>query len=79
MAQHKNAQNVVNSGKRLDNAIRFFGGYYESLGQTRSSIYRRFTHRYGVDVMTAQGLPAKESDELTARICQDIANKQLTL
>ncbi len=75
--QHKQAREVASAGLRLDNAIRYYGGHYEAQGQTWSSIYRRFTHRYGMDVITAQGLPAREADELTERICQDLANKQL--
>jgi len=79
MKQHKHAQEVVRAGKQLDNAIRYFGGFYESHGDTWSSIYRRFNHRYGMDVMTAQGLAAKEADALTARICEDLAKRQLTV
>jgi superfamily II DNA or RNA helicase len=78
MAQHKNASKLKASGTQLDNAIRFFGGFYEAHGDSRSSIYRRFAHRYGIDVMSAQGLSAKDSDALTARICEDLANRQLT-
>lgn len=79
MKQHKNAENVAKAGKQLDNAIRFFGGFYEAHGDTRSSIYRRFSHRYGIDVMTAQGLPTKEAEALTLRICEDLARRQLTV
>lgn len=75
--QHKQAQEVMKAGLSLDNAIRYYGGYYESHGQTWSSIYRRFTQRYGMDVITAQALPAREASELTARICQDLAERRL--
>lgn len=75
--QHKLAQEVMDAGVKLDNAIRFYGGYYESLGQTWSQIYRRFTHRYGMDVITAQSLNAKGMTALTLRVCEDLATRQL--
>lgn len=78
MRQHSNAQKLVDAGKKLDNVIRFFAGFYEAHGDSRSMIYRRFTHRYGMDVMTAQGLGAKDADALTLRICEDLGHRQLT-
>jgi len=80
MHQHKNANNAEQSAARakkscwaLENAMRYFGGFYEARGRARGEIYRRFKNRYGVDVLSAQTLAMTEAEALCLRVCEDLA------
>lgn len=58
---------------RLRNAIAWYGGYQRALGRPDGEGYRRFYHAYGLDVMTAQTLNAREADDLAQKITEDLA------
>lgn len=80
MHQHKNANNAEQNATRakkscwaLENAMRYFGGFYEARGRARGEIYRRFYNRYGVDVLSAQTLPMADAEALCLRVCEDLA------
>lgn len=69
------AQGLMNSWARrqqaqghLRNAIALWAGWQRHEGRADNEAYRIFFHRYGLDVMTAQTLGAKEAGELHARI-----------
>lgn len=49
-----------------------WGGYQTELGRSDSEAQRRFFHRFGVDVLTAQALPTKDAIELKKLITIDI-------
>ncbi len=75
--QHNvNMMNAKNAQQAIRNAILYFGGFHESLGRNRAETFRRFYKRYGLDVITAQGLPFKEAEILTQRICEDLARRR---
>jgi len=50
--------------------IAVWAGWQRSLGRDDHETYRRFYRDFGVDVATAQTLPAREAREVTARINQ---------
>lgn len=52
----------------LRNAIAWWAGLQEALGNSESESYRRFYFEFGVDVAGAQTLGAREAQELTERI-----------
>lgn len=52
----------------LRNAIAWWAGLQDSLGNSESESYRRFYFKFGVDVAGAQTLGAREAGELTERI-----------
>lgn len=52
----------------LRNAIAWWAGLQDSLGNSESESYRRFYFKFGVDVGNAQTLGAREAGELTERI-----------
>jgi len=52
----------------LRNAIAWWAGLQDSLGNSESESYRRFYFKFGVDVAGAQTLGAREAGELTKRI-----------
>lgn len=58
---------------RLRNVIAWWAGVESAQGRGESESYRRFYFRYGLDVGSAQTLPAKEADELAARVAADLA------
>lgn len=63
--------------ERLENSIRYFGGFYLAKGKPWAEIYRRFYNRYGVDTASALGLPLADSRSLNERICADLAKGNL--
>lgn len=54
--------------KELREAIAIYGGWRTALGEPISVQQRRFFHTFGVDVMTAQALGAREAIALRERV-----------
>lgn len=52
----------------LRDVMQMWGGWREALGESLSQAQRRFYLTFGVDVMTAQALGAREAGELMARL-----------
>jgi ribosomal protein L32 len=52
----------------LRDAIALWAGYQRHAGRADTESYRRFYHKFGVDVLTAQTLGAKEAAELEGRV-----------
>jgi hypothetical protein len=59
--------------KALRNVIAWWAGLESAQGRGESESYRRFYHRFGVDVANAQTLGAREAAELTARVNAELA------
>ncbi len=55
----------------LRSAIAWWAGYHKAAERGDSEIHRRFFHRYGVDVMTAQTLSTDDARKLCAKIIGD--------
>jgi superfamily II DNA or RNA helicase len=55
----------------LRETIAQWAGYHRAAGRTDSEGYRRFYWRFGVDVLTAQALGAKDAQALTERVRAD--------
>jgi len=53
-------------------AIEWWGGYQRAAGVADSVAYRRFYHRFGVDVSTAQTLDTEQAKILALRITGDL-------
>ena len=62
---------------QLRGSISLLAGYDRSGGMGDQEIHRRFYHRYGVDVMTAQALGRRDAEELIMKINADIMKKCL--
>lgn len=82
--QHKNANEYEEKAKRsvqvakqLENAMLYFGGYYEAQGKEWGEIYRRFYNRYGVDVLSAQKLSMTDAETLCLNVCEDLAKRKI--
>ena len=56
----------------LRKAMEYWMGYRKAEGRNMSEAQRLFFHRFGVDVLTAQGLGRPEAVELGNRVCDDI-------
>ena len=65
MALHRER---VSAQHDLRGHIAWWAGLQRSRGFSDREIYRLFFTQYGMDVMTAQGLKAREAGELTARL-----------
>jgi superfamily II DNA or RNA helicase len=63
----REAQNSLRDG------IALWAGMWRDRGASDSEIYRRFFHRFGTDVMSAQDLGAREADDLRTRIEGDFS------
>lgn len=59
--------------KALRNVIAWWAGLESAQGRGESESYRRFYHRFGVDVANAQTLNAKEAAELAERVAAELA------
>lgn len=53
---------------RCARAIALWSGWQRHIGRSDQESYRRFFFRYGVDVLTAQTLPAADMESLAVRI-----------
>ncbi len=56
----------------LRNHIAWWAGLESGLGRTESESYRRFYHKFGIDVASCQALGVKESSDLTTRIAIEL-------
>ena len=56
----------------LKDMIALWAGYRRAEGVPDSESYRRFYHRFGVDVMTAQTLSRPDAEKLTKDILQEV-------
>lgn len=56
----------------LREAMGLWMGYQKAKGRGISEAQRRFYHRYGKDVMTAQALSRADAEMLTVAVCDDI-------
>jgi len=54
----------------LRESIAMWAGFKRHQGQSDSEIYRRFWHTFGIDIMSAQGLKAKEATALTTKVTE---------
>jgi DNA repair protein RadD len=54
--------------RELREAIAQWAGVERHLGRSDSEIYRRFWHAFGIDIMTAQTLGAREASELRGKL-----------
>lgn len=59
--------------RALRNVIAWWAGLESAQGRGESESYRRFYHRFGVDVASAQALNAKEAAELAGRVSAELA------
>lgn len=59
--------------RALRNVIAWWAGLESAQGRGESESYRRFYHRFGVDVANAQTLNAKEAAELAERVTVELA------
>jgi len=57
----------------LRNAIAWWAGLESAQGRGASESYRRFYHRFGLDVASAQTLGAREAGELAERVNVELA------
>lgn len=60
------------SQSELDHSISLWAGWQQYLGRGLAETYRRFYHRFGVDVATAQTLGAREAYALIERIAEEL-------
>lgn len=68
----KRHRELQEAQKDLRGVMATWGGYQTELGRSDSEAQRRFFHRFGVDVLTAQVLPTKDAIELKNLITIDI-------
>lgn len=54
--------------RQLRDSLAWWGGYQRALGRDDSESYRRFYYQFGVDVLTAQTLNAKDATDLKTRV-----------
>lgn len=59
--------------KALRNVIAWWAGLESAQGRGESESYRRFFHRFGIDVANAQTLGAREAAELAGRVSAELA------
>lgn len=59
------------SQAELRYAMSIWGGWRKSLGEDESTAQRRFFHLFGVDVLSAQALRARDAQELRERIMRN--------
>lgn len=76
-AVHKRHWERQQAQGALRSAIALWAGWQKKQGREDPETYRRFWHRYGVDVLTAQGLKARDAVALTERIALDLKNNQV--
>lgn len=52
----------------LRNSMAFWSGYWHERGESDRKIQKRFYDRFGIDVLTAQGLKKKDADKLKIEV-----------
>jgi len=65
------------SQRSLRNLIALYGGVQRARGRDISEGQRRFYHRYGVDILTAQSLGRPQAQELALRLIADIGGQKV--
>lgn len=60
------------SQSELERTIALWAGWQEHLGRGLNETYRRFYHRFGVDIATAQTLGAREAYALLERVAAEL-------
>ena len=61
----------------LRERIAVWAGWQRSLGRPDSEAYRRFYHRYGVDVLGAQALGSTDAEVLAAKIQDELTRNRV--
>ncbi len=61
----------------LTTSINWWGAHEEAKGASREEAYKRFFHRFGVDVMSAQMLSKSDAEALLNRINKAVSNEHL--
>lgn len=69
-AKHREEHHVVLD--QLTETINWWGAHIEATGVGREEAYKRFYHRFGTDVLSAQTLPKADAVALTERIKGDL-------
>lgn len=72
---HKKHAERQAAQRELRHAVALWAGYQHGRGRTDSESYRRFYHRYGVDVATAQTLGRPEAEALALRVRADLLSE----
>jgi DNA repair protein RadD len=67
--QHERRQNAQTPLRRL---IQVWAARQRGFGRPDSESYRRFYHRYGTDVMSAQSLGRKDANQLACTLLDDL-------
>lgn len=67
-ARHKHHAQKQMAHRALLEAMEFWGGVQQAAGHSDSQMQARFLHRFGIDVMSAQGLPTAAAIKLTKQI-----------
>lgn len=70
-AANRHAERLDAQGA-LRESVALWAGYQRALGRSDREGYRRFYHRFGVDVLSAQALGRADAEVLTARVCEHI-------
>lgn len=71
-AKRKLLQEKQRSQAELRFAMTMWGGWRTGLGEDLSNAQARFFHQFGMDILTAQALGAREAQELRARIAKEM-------
>jgi hypothetical protein len=67
--QHAIRQDMQTELRRV---MQLWGGLHRTRGRETREMQRRFYHRFGVDVLTAQALGRSEAETLMGRVAEDI-------
>lgn len=78
LAIHKRHGERKQAQELLRTTISWWAAWERQEGRCNSEMYRRFYHFFGVDVMTAQTLGAREASDLNERVAQKITEKITT-
>lgn len=79
VAAHRRHDERKQAQAKLREAISWWAGLDVNLGYKSAESYRRFWFKFGIDVLSAQALGAREAEELTGRICGELQNFNLTI
>lgn len=74
--RHAERQSAV---MELGKVIALWAGWQRHLGRSDTESYRRFFHTFGIDVLSAQALSAREAGELEARIETELERHNIVL
>ena len=71
---HSQLKKKQTAASEIVDAINLWGAHSEANGDSRPESFKRFFYRFGMDVLTAQTLGQKESNELRDKINHDRIN-----